>query len=496
METVQEIINLIKLPSKEDVELVSRAFDFAKKHHEGQKRFSGEPYFSHVYQTAKILAELNMSPEVISAGFLHDIIEDAKIKEDIIKNEFDQEIFFLIQGVTKLGKIKYHGVERHKESLRKFFIAVSQDIRVIIIKLADRIHNMKTLKYVPKHKQKRIAKETLEIYVPVAYRLGIRKLSRELEDLAFPFVYPEDCEKTKKIVKDKNQENIDKLKEFEKSIKKTLAKNNIIDFTTSYRLKTFYSIYKKLLRKDWNIEKIYDIAALRIILPEIKDCYNVLGIIHSVWRPLPKRIKDYIAFPKPNGYQSLHTTIFTGYGDIVEIQIKTKKMHQESEYGIASHIFYKENKKPDSTFSWIASLLPINKDNFKVEEKINSSDIPSWIKELVEYQKTKNDLPEELKNDFFEERIFVFTPKGDVIDLPVDSTPIDFAYIIHSEIGNHLSEVKVNGKMVTLNTALKNGDIVEILTKKNSQPNRKWLKYTKTITAKKHIRSAIQNKYK
>ncbi len=358
---------------------------------------------------------------------------------------------------------------------------------------------MRTLQYVPKHKQERIAKETLEIYVPIAYRLGIRVLSRQLEDTAFPFVNKKEYEKTKKLLKEKSTEDAKKLEKFQKSVKKALAKNNITKFNSDYRIKTLYSLYKKLLRKDWNIEKIYDISALRIILSDITDCYKVLGIIHSIWRPLPGRIKDYIAFPKPNRYRALHTTIFTGYGNVVEIQIKTREMHKEAEFGIASHVSYKEKGDVDSNSNifWIKRLLPFKnyfgKNNLKKE--FDYDDIPSWVKEFVEYQseiRNKESLKEELKDDFFQQRIFVFTPKGDVIDLPVDSTPIDFAYAIHSEIGNKISGVKINGKMVSLDTKLKNGDIVEIITNKNSSPKQKWLDYARTTSAKKHIRTSIQ----
>jgi len=502
MENAKEILNLISSLSEEDSNLILKAFEFSKKIHIDQKRFSGEPYFIHPYETAKILAELKMSPITISAGLLHDSIEDGKATEKEIANEFREEILFLVKGVTKLGKLKYRGVKRHNESLRKLFVAISQDIRVIIIKLADRVHNMKTLNYVPKHKQERIATETLEIYVPIAYRLGIRKLSRQLEDLAFPFVYPKEYEKTKSLLKQKSKEDDNKLEKFQRSVKKALAKNGITQFIIDYRIKTLFSLYNKLLRKDWNVDKIYDISALRIILPSIKDCYEVLGIIHGTWRPLPGRIKDYIAFPKPNGYQSLHTTIFTGYGNMIEIQIKTKQMHQESEYGIASHLLYKEKttEKPGSNFLWIKKLLPFkgtfNKQLQSEESKeINFDDVPAWIKELVEYQKeneNNDNFTEEIKEDFFQRRIFVFTPKGDVVDLPIDSGPIDFAYSIHSEIGNHTAGAKVNGKMVSLNTSLKNGDIVEIITKKDGKPSVKWLEYIKTTSAKKHIKTTLQ----
>ncbi len=503
MENAKEIIDLLSPLSKKDARMIADAFDFSKKIHDGQKRFSGEPYFNHLYETAKILAELRMSPITVTAGLLHDSLEDANVKEEKIEELFGEEILFLVKGVTKLGKIKYRGVERHNESLRKLFVAVSQDIRVIIIKLADRLHNMKTLQHVPQHKQERIAKETLEIYIPVAYRLGIRKLSRSLEDVSFSFVYPKEYEQTKKILKEKRKEDSGKLEKFQKSIRKGLAKNGVTNFNLDYRVKTLYSLYRKLLRKDWDVEKIYDISALRIILSDVDECYKVLGIIHGIWRPLPGRIKDYIAFPKPNGYQALHTTIFTGYGNVLEVQIKTKKMHQEAEYGVASHIYYKESKKTKigSNLLWIKRLLPFKKpfDKSSKEKEINYDDIPSWIKELVEYQtldKNKRALEEDLKEDFFQQRIFVFTPKGDVTDLPIDSTPIDFAYAIHSEIGNRISGVKVNRKMVAINSQLKNGDIVEIITSKSSRPSQKWFEYAKTTTAKKHIKSALQEQKK
>ncbi len=283
-----------------------------------------------------------------------------------------------------------------------------------------------------------------------------------------------------------------------------MAKNGVTDFTLNYRLKTLYSLYNKLKRKDWNIEKIHDISALRIILPETEDCYKVMGIIHSIWRPLPGRIKDYIAFPKPNGYRAIHTTIFTGYGNVVEIQIKSREMHREAEFGIASHVFYKEGEKGGkfSRLSWVQRLLPFKNPFLKgksLEEKVAHEDIPSWIKDLVEYQsseKRENALSGEIRDDFFTQRIFVFTPKGDVIDLPLESTPIDFAYAIHSEVGNSTAGAKVSGKMVSLDTHLKNGDIVEIITNKKNSPKQKWLEYAKTTAAKKHIKSFLQEHHK
>ena len=498
MQNVKEIIELIKSPSKNDIDLIEKAFDFAQSAHQGEKRFSEEPYFVHCLSTAKILASIGMSSKVISAGFLHDCLEEKRTGEEKLKEEFGEEIFFLVRGVTKLGKLEYRGAQRHKESLRKLFVAVSQDIRVIIIKLADRLHNMQTLKHVSEDRQRRIALETLEIYVPVAYRLGIRKLSRQLEDLAFPFVYPLEYEKTKKLLKTKSKEDLHKLNKFQKAVKKALAKKGMVKFNTDYRIKTLYSLYKKLEKRNWDIGKIYDISALRIIVSNVEECYRVLGIIHGIWRPLPGEIDDYIAFPKPNNYQALHTAVFTGYGNVVEIQIKTKEMHQEAEYGIASHISYKENskKKKINNFLWIRRLLPV-KILFgepKDEKERALDDIPTWIKELVEYQQAngdKKDLEKDIKDDFFQQRIFVFTPKGDVVDLPINSSPIDFAYAIHSDIGDHIAGVKVNGKMTSLEIKLTSGDIVEILTKKDSKPSRKWLEYAQTTSARKHIRAAL-----
>jgi GTP pyrophosphokinase len=479
---IKEIIALMENPSQRNIELVTRAFQFAQKAHHGHKRYTGEPYFTHLFETAKILAELKMGPNTIAAGLLHDCMEDVGVTPAEIKKEFGSEILFLVEGVTKLGKLRYQGQDRHIESLRKLFVAISQDIRVIIIKLADRLHNMRTLKHVPRPKQLRIATETLKIYAPIAYRLGIRKLNRELEDISFSFTQPEEYQKTKRLLKQRS------------------AKGAVTTVQSDYRLKGLYSLFRKLDRKSGDIDKIYDIVAIRIFVPSVSDCYKVLGIIHAHWRPLPGRIKDYIAFPKPNGYRSLHTSIFTGDGNIVEIQIRTEKMHREAEYGIASHIDYKEAAKQrgKQELDILRKLAP-KKTNLDVFTKhtIVNKDIPHWIQELAESQKMTNDEQEFMDNltsDFFEDRIFVFTPRGDVIDLPKDSTPIDFAYAIHSDIGNHMFGANVNGKYVALSTSLKNGDIVEVLTKTSAKPSRKWVASAKTTTAKKHIKSALSAK--
>ena len=413
-------------PTQKDLDLIQKAYDFAKEAHKKHLRKSGEPYFNHLFATAKTIAELGMSATTVSAGFLHDMLEDTEINAENIEKEFGEEIRFLVEGVTKLGKVRYHGAERYNESLRKLFVAMSQDIRVLIIKLCDRLHNMQTLEHVSKEKQFRIAKETLEIYASLAYRLGIKKLQRELEDLAFAYVEPEKFKEIQRLLKTKRVEQEKYLEKFEKSIKKELAKNGIIDFRIDKRVKGLYSLYKKVLKYNEDVEKIYDVLALRITVKDIADCYKVLGIIHGAWRPLPGRIKDYIATPKLNGYRSIHTTIFTGDGGIIEVQIRTEEMHKEAEYGVTSHVSYKEKYVPD------------------------------WVKKLMEYQKSSGDkFIHEVKTDFFEERIFVFTPKGDVIDLPLDSSVIDFAYNIHSDIGDHISGAKINGKFVSITPCFK-----------------------------------------
>ena len=498
--SVQDIIRLISSPSNNEIDIITRAYDFAKKAHEGHKRYSGEPYFIHVFETAKILAEFGMRGNTIATGLLHDTIEDTGIKPEEVEKEFGTEILFLVEGVTKLGKVRYRGMDRHNESLRKLFVATAQDVRVIIIRLADRLHNIRTLEHVPERKQIRIAKETLDVYAPVAYRLGMQRMSRELEDGSFPYVHPEEYKEIKDLLNKQRMEKRENLIRFHKSIIKTLTENDKVLFKKiNYRLKGMYSLYLKYLRKNKDINKIYDILAIRIIVPTIADCYNVLGIIHGSWRPLPKRIKDYISFPKPNGYQSLHTTVFTGDGSIAEIQIKTEEMHREAEYGIASHLTYKDGSMRNEK-GWISRLIPfgwtneesISKD--KTPLPVDANKIPHWIKEILEndiYTNSGQEFVESLKGDLFEHRIFVFTPKGDVIDLPLNATPIDFAYAVHSDIGDRTSGAKVNDKMVSLDRVLENGDTVEIQTRNSSKPSEKWLRYAKTSLAQRKIRSSL-----
>ncbi len=472
MASVKEITDLIAGGvNKKEEELIRKAYDFAERAHQGQKRLSGEPYFIHVFETAKILAKFGMDVQTIVAGLLHDVLEDTKITEENLKKEFGEDTVFLIKSVTKLGTLKYRGDERHVESLRKFFVAMTNDLRVVIIKFADRLHNLRTLQYLPEDKQKRIALESIEVYAPLANRLGMGKLKGEMEDAAFPYAYPKEYAQIEEIIKEHKKSYQKNLEEIHKELKKELHRNKVKVVETDYRLKHKYSLWRKLLKYEMDIEKVRDIVALRVVVESIEDCYKVLGIIHSIWRPLPGRIKDYIAVPKPNGYRSIHTTIFTGSGGVAEIQIRTKEMHAEAAYGIAAHFAYKEkggkkNSDDKSKFKWIEELK-----NFNYE-----------LKDPKEYL-------EHLKMDFFNDRIFIFTPKGDVIDLPEGSSPIDFAYSIHSDIGDHIFGAKINNKMAPIISKLKNGDIVEIITKKDSHPSSKWLGYSKTNIAKKNIKS-------
>ncbi|MDP6387717.1 MAG: HD domain-containing protein [Candidatus Pacebacteria bacterium] len=523
--STKDIISLMDSPTGADKEFITKAYKFAEHAHKDQRRNSRDLYIVHLCETAKILAGLGMGVKTVAAGLLHDTIEDVGVTEEQLRKKFGDEILYLVQGVTGLGMLRYRGQKKHAESLRKLFVVTSQDIRILIIKLADRLHNMRTLQYNNKESQKRNALETLEIYAQIADRLGMGQMKGELEDLAFPYVYPDKYQEVRKLRKQRGKETLKRLVKIDKSLKKELAKNEIINFRTDYRMKQLYSLYQKLERKEHNIEKIRDISALRIIVPTVSDCYKILGIIHGLWRPLPGEIKDYIAFPRPNGYRSLHTTIFTGDGGIIEIQIRTEEMHKESEYGIASHISYKgglEGKRKKTNLLWFRDLFSSRirgrikqfqdkraekkikkkstkkqRENAYEKPKYSISKVPAWIKQIAEEQKSvpeSEEFLEDLKSDFFSHRVFVFTPKGDVIDLPADSSPIDFAYAVHSDIGNHVFGTKVNDKLVSLDTKLKNGDIVEIETKESSHPTRKWLDTAKTSVAQRHIRSAITKK--
>lgn len=511
MTTAKDITKLLQHPTKEDEQLVERAYATAEKAHDGHKRYSGEPYMTHVAAVGLRLAEMGMGARTVAAALLHDTIEDTELKPEDIERDFGAEILFLVEGVTKLSSVRYYGTDRHNESLRKLFVATSQDIRVLIIKLVDRLHNMMTLEHVPEEKRLRIARETLEIYVPVAHRLGMGRIRKELEDLAFPYVYPDDHKKVLELLKTKIDKYQERLERERKTLQKKLAETGIRNFATSYRVKGLYSLFQKLKRKEWDIDQVYDLLAMRVVLPNVEDCYKTLGIVHEVWRPLPKRVKDYIAFPKPNGYKSIHTTVATKDGTILEIQIRTEKMHHESEFGIASHIIYKNHqegsKRANQNENWFSNLVPslfrpfawkaVKREESPEMIKASSpkAKIPLWISQIGEMYGSDTDSADflqDLQTDFFKHRIFVFTPVGDVVDLPVGASPIDFAYAIHSELGDRLSGAKVNNKMVSLDTELKNGDIVTVETKKTAKPSHKWLQFAKTTLAKRHIRSALE----
>ncbi len=493
-EKLQEIFDLTTGFDQKQRNLIRDAYFFAERAHEGQLRKSGEPYFYHLVETAKNLAKLGMGARVIVAGILHDSIEDGVATEEELLYEFGEEILFLVDGVTKLGHVRYQGMRRHNESLRKLFVATSRDVRVLIIKFADRLHNMQTLEHVREDKRERIATETLEIYAPLAYRLGITTLSKQLEDLSFPYVYPDEHKKVRDILKERSKQTLAKLERMDRSISKKLAAAGIRKFRTTNRIKGIYSFYKKLERKKGDADKIYDVAALRIIVPDIADCYRVLGIVHQHYRPMVGRIKDYIAVPKPNGYQSIHTTVFTGDGGLIEIQIRTEEMHVDAELGAASHLGYKKKAEGATVDSWAVRLMGRFSQSAQSNPDNPTEMTPEWIESLAEH----SDNPEsdsfqtELKEDFFKHQIFVFTPLGEVIVLPEESTPVDFAYQVHTEIGHTTSGAKVHGKMVSLDTRLNNGDIVEILTSKKGRPNTKWLDFVITNEARRKIKSFFE----
>jgi len=470
LETVETYVN------KADVKEIEQAYNFAALAHSGQKRATGMEYIEHSLSAAQTLADLKLPTPMIISALLHDVPEDTKTTLAEIKDAFGDDVAKMVEGITKLSHVKYRGMDRYVENLRKMFVAMAEDIRVILIKFADRLHNLNTLYALPANKQKRIAMETLEIYTPIANRLGIGELQAKLEDAAFKYAYPEEFIKIEQLAKQIYPHKKKTLDSMIRQIKKKLDDEKIKYNEVYGRTKHYYSLYRKFLKYNRDINQIYDLVAMRVIVNSVADCYAALGIIHSLWRPIRGRIKDYIAQPKPNGYQSLHTSVFNDDGEIVEIQIRTKTMHEQAEFGIAAHWEYKEG-----------------------EVKMKNSEM-AWVEELVNWLKGVKDntaFLEGAKIDVFQNRIFVFTPQGDVIDLPEGATPVDFAYHIHTEIGDKCTQSLVNNELAPLDRTLKNGDVVQIITdKKRKGPNSEWLKFVKTRSARGHIENQRNKTWK
>lgn len=463
----------------EELDKIYQAYLFASEKHKNQVRKSGDPYIVHLLGVARILSELNTGPTTIIAGLLHDTIEDTDTTEEEITEKFGKEVCYLVQGVTKVTRLSdYHNVDFEAESHRKIFIAMAKDIRVIIIKLADRLHNMRTLQFQPPEKQKKIAKETRDVYAPIAHRLGLSQVKTELEDLSLFYLEREKFEEIENLLSRQSTNMKNAIDVLKNKIVEILTPTNIL-FEITSRVKSIYSIYKKMYVKGKAFDDIYDIMALRIITETEMNCYELLGYIHANFKPIPGRFKDYIAMPKPNMYQSLHTTIVTGDGHTFEIQIRTKKMDEIAEEGVAAHWRYKENKKYDA-----------KTEQQEIEEQLH------WFRDFISVTNEIQDgnakeYVEALQHDIFDANVYVFTPKGKVVTLPNGSTPIDFAYKIHTDVGNTLAGAKVNNQMVPISRVLQTGDVVEIITNKNATPNSEWLNMATSSIAKSHIRKFL-----
>lgn len=471
---------------RDERHLLANAFKLAKEKHKGQFRKSGEPYVCHTLETGILLAEIGMNATTIAAGILHDILEDTDVTESLLKKQMGAEVTFLVKGVTKLEDIRYHGFERHIKSLQRLFVSNAKDSRVIIIKLCDRLHNMMTLQHLPPEKRKRIAEETLYVFVPVAERLGIWYIKEKLADLSFKHLHPKKYKEVEQMIAEEKADGEIYLDFIKSEIKKKVSGKSLLLITS--RVKGIYSLYKKLERKKG--KEVYDILAVTVVVRTVAQCYETMGIIHTLWHPLSERIKDYVALPKPNGYQSLHTSVLVE-GKIVEIQIRTMEMHEMAQYGVASHYSYKYNK------SDFLKKLPRPFHYLITPKEIDKKDTPEWLKELGTMfeglnEGTENTSLEERITDQFSGSIFAYTPKRDVIELSSGATALDFAYNVHTELGNYAKSVYVNGKLVPLKTELKNGDIVEIKTAKNLSVNKKWLDFVKL----KEVRRKIQHELK
>ena len=480
--TIEDLIELISTYlNEENVNFIVKAYNIAKAQHEGQFRKSGDPYIQHPLEVCYILGTINAGPNTIVAGMLHDVLEDTDMSKEEMAEQFNAEVAEIVDGVTKISKLKYRTKEKAlAHNHEKLLIAMSKDIRVILVKLVDRLHNMRTIEFQPEDKRKRIAKETLDLYAPLAHRLGMYRIKAELEDLSFKAIDPDTYHEIASLVSSKKSEREDDIEAMRKLIVEMLEKNSIANYQIKGRIKNIYSTYNKMVTKSKGLDDIFDLLALRVIVPSVGDCYHVLGLIHSIWTPLPKRFKDYIAVPKPNLYQSLHTTVVGAGGKIFEVQIRTYEMDNVAELGIAAHWAYKEGSGYSS-----------EKEQKEIGQKLK------WYKELSSIlESSEGDDPlNTLKDDLFSANVYVFTPNGDVYDFPTGAMPLDFAYRIHSEVGNKTVGAIVNGKIVPLSYKLQTGDVVEIKTSKACLgPNESWLKLTKTSHAKNKIKAVINKK--
>jgi GTP pyrophosphokinase len=460
--------------SPEEIDLVEKAYAFAFSKHEGQFRKSEEPYIVHPYEVALILAQLEADGATVAGGLLHDVLEDTEVTPDEMTKRFGAEVCRLVEGVTKLEKLKFSSKEeRQAENFRRMFVAMAKDVRVILIKLADRLHNMRTLKHMRPEKQVEVSRETLEIFAPLAHRLGMGKIKWELEDMSLRYLHPEQYYEIARSLGERREERERYIDEINTAIRDELERVGITGAEVYGRPKHLYSIFQKMQSQGKEFSDLFDITAVRVLVDSIRECYEVLGVVHSVWRPLPGRFKDYIAMPKPNMYQSLHTTVIGPAGKPVEVQIRTREMHRIAEYGVAAHWRYKENRDGGGALD-------------ESEHKL------TWLKQLLEWQgdvKNSQEFVEAVKGDLLTQEVFVFSPRGDVIDMPPGSTPIDFAYRVHTDVGNRCIGAKVNGRIVTLDTVLKNGDIIEIMTTKQGRPSLDWLNFVATAGARNKIRA-------
>lgn len=477
---IQTILDLVKKYNpKSDQDMIQLAFEFARDAHKGQYRLNGDEYMQHALGATYHLAKIKMDDATIIAGLLHDVPDETSVSLDEVRKQFGDEVCSLVEGVSRLGKLKYRGMERYAENLRKMFVSIAHDIRIVILKFADRLHNLETLDILPRDKQLRIAHEVLEIYAPIAHRLGIGYIKERLEDCAFKYMYPDEYRTITELAQPKLERKEQYLGRLKDLLHQIFKENGIAPIGMESRVKHFYSIYRKSIKKNTpDLEGIYDLVAMRVIVESIAECYTVLGVLHQYFKPLQGRFKDYIAQPRQNNYRSLHTTVFSEENEIVEFQIRTTPMDYEAKYGIAAHWNYDES----------------NKSSQRITKNLD------WLQEILSIQSSTSYSHEEflqtLNLDIFQNRIFVFTPKGDVINLPDGSTPVDFAYYIHSDIGRKCSGARINDMLASLNTKLNSGDVVYILTERNrKRPNPDWLSFIKTHMAKSRIKAQLREEH-